>query len=123
MTNDTATAIEIDGFFKDTRNGRVFQTRESNLWAWGDVESGSRIDPEDDDTGEKLGEPFTVAAIGSPFFIGKKKFVYLYLAEPKKSPERIAIPREYNEDVDGSMGHLESAHLRDLGRSGELPGA
>jgi len=114
-------AIEIDGFFKDTKNGRVFQTRDSNLWKWGKVEVGSLIEPEDDETLEKLGEPFTVAAIGSVFPIGKKKFVYLYLTAPKKT-QRVEIQREYDEDIDGAMGHLESGQIRELGRTGELPG-
>jgi len=121
MTTETK-AIEIDGFFKDTKNGRVFQTRDSNLWRWGKVEVGSLIEPEDDETLEKLGEPFTVAAIGSVFPIGKKKFVYLYLTAPKQA-QQVEIQREYDEDIDGAMGHLESDRLRELGRTGELPGA
>jgi hypothetical protein len=124
---DTSNAISIDGFFKNTQHGEVFQTSARNLWKWGKVEVGSVIDPEDDETLEKLGRPFVVSAIGSEFCPGNKlsgtKFVYLYLSEPKKVTESVKIQREYNEDVDGAMGHFESEMLRELGQTGELPGA
>ena len=117
MALDTTNAIEIDGFFKNTKNGEVFQTRSNNLWKWGKVEVGSVIDPEDDETLDKLDRPFEVAAIGVEFEIGRKKYVYLYLTAPKK---RVAIERQYNEDIDGAMGHLESGDIRQLGKTGEV---
>jgi len=70
--------MKLDGFFKETRNGMVFQTRASNLWKWGKVEVGSVVECEDHETEEPLGS-ITVAAIGKPFELGKKRVEWVYL--------------------------------------------
>lgn len=106
--------VSIDGFFKDTKHGEVFQTREINLTRWGKVEVGTVIEAEDDETAEPLGRSFVVAAIGKPFYPGtthKTKFVYLYLTEPVSRPSAVVVPREHAE-VDGAMAQLEDDDLQ-----------
>jgi hypothetical protein len=83
--------MKLDGFFKETKNGTVFQTRASNLWKWGKVEVGSVVECEDHETEEPLGS-ITVAAIGKPFELGKKRveWVYLYLQPVVKQESQVA---------------------------------
>lgn len=106
--------MTLDGFFKDTKNGKVFQTRATNLWKWGKVEVGSVVECEHHETGESLGQ-ITVAAIGQPFELGKKKveWVYLYTQVPVKAEN---VGRfEPVETPDEPLERLEAERFRGLG--------
>lgn len=115
--------MKLDGFFKDTKNGQVFQTRATNLWKWGRVEVGSVVECEHHETAESLGT-ITVAAIGKPFELGTKRkveWVYLYTQVPvatEKTGSFVPV-----ETPDEPLDRLAHEHARELGRTGELPGA
>ena len=115
--------MKLDGFYKDTKHGRVFQTRATNLWKWGKVEVGCTVELEHHESGDDLGS-ITVAAIGNPFTIGKhaQEWVYLYLTAPQpQATVPFVAPRE--ESPDEPIDRLEWERQREQGRTGELPGA
>ena len=95
-----------DGFFKQSKNGEVAQVR------------AGQKSPSVGDTVEVAGRQFVVAALGSVFTIGKHKWRYLYIEQPK--PRQIVPSVPSTEDA---MEAMESERARQLGRTGELPGA
>jgi len=109
------TEMKLDGFFKDTKNGKVFHTRATNLWRWGKVEVGSVVECEDHETEESLGT-ITVAAIGSPFELGSKKkveWVYLYTQVPVATKQAGGFVAA--ETPDEPLERLEAERFRGLG--------
>lgn len=109
-------ARRIQGFFKQSKNGKVFQC-DSYQRKW--VKEGSQIQPMNE-SDEPIGEVFSVAAVGSEFKAGKEKLVYLYLSEiVKHAAAPTAKPAYQDED----MAQFEAEQIRELGRIGELPGA
>jgi len=85
------------------------------------VEVGTVIECEHHETEEAIGT-ITVAAIGQPFELGKKKtgWVYLYTQIPVASAAQTVATTE---TPDEPLERLAHEHARELGRTGELPGA
>lgn len=110
------TARRIQGFFKQSKNGQVFQC-DSYQRKW--VKEGSQVQPVSE-ADEAIGEVFAIAAIGQEFKVGKEKFVYLYLSEIVK-PAAVAKPAYVMQDED--VAQFEAEQIREQGRTGELPGA
>jgi len=99
-----------DSFWKKDKSGReVIQAWVSShfqTFKVGDeVECGGRV--------------MLVAAIGQEFKVEKNKFVYLYGEQPVSNRHAPAA----RETGDGSLDQFESEAVRELGKTGELPGA
>ena len=105
----TVKLTEDDGFFKTDAKGRkVFQWRVSRQFG---VKVGDTIESE--------GQTCVVAAKGDEFTIkDNAKWAYLYFEVPVAAPAVIST-----ETPDDPMNRLEAEHQRELGRTGELPGA
>jgi hypothetical protein len=98
-----------DSFWKKDRQGRevvqaYYSTHFQIVKEGDEVEVGGRV--------------FVVAAVGEVFKIGKEKFNYLYPAVPVATRQPVVT-----ETPDEPLDRLESERTRELGRSGELPGA
>lgn len=93
-----AKKVELYGFFKSTKNGRVFQTQ--NDWVEKtSVEAGTTVVALDEDEDEDvILDEFVVASVGSPFQPGMrgKEKVYLY------TDEKVTTQPAEIKHVDGS---------------------
>ena len=107
----TVQLTEDDGFFKTDAKGRaVFQWMVSRQFP---VKVGDTIEAE--------GRTSIVAAKGDEFTIGKKntKWAYLYA----EAPNAVSSAPAATQSPDDPIERLEWEHQRELGRTGELPGA
>lgn len=100
-----------DSFWKKDRRGReVVQAWHSNHFQV--VKAGEEVECE--------GRVFVVESVGEIFKSeDKTQYRYLYPTTPKAAPVSKPVHQFQDEDV----AQFEAEQIRELGRTGELPGA